>query len=322
MHHEKRSAWIEYPVLHLDFNARHFDAKSTLLEHLALNLEKWKKTYAASMHSDAPEERLANIILHAYRVTERQAVILIDEYDKPLLDTINNPELNETFRDVLKTFFSIIKSYDHYIRFAFLTGVTKLSKVSVLSGLNHLRNWSLLSDFSAICGITENELCANFTQEIENLAARERLTLTETYAALQQWYDGYRFGRDGESVYKPFSLLNVLTSREFSDCRYATGIPTFLVEYLKEAPYNIPDVNDQVRLDEAGIDTYRADSKNPLPILYQTGYLTIKEYIASRKIYRLEFPNNEIRYSFIKKSSRWFCAFIVWCARSYQLFCR
>lgn len=156
MHHEKRAAWIEYPVLHLDFNARHFDAKSTLLEHLALNLEKWKKTYAASMHSDAPEERLANIILHAYRVTERQAVILIDEYDKPLLDTINNPELNETFRDVLKTFFSIIKSDDHYIRFAFLTGVTKLSKVSVLSGLNHLRNWSLLSNFSAICGITMN----------------------------------------------------------------------------------------------------------------------------------------------------------------------
>ena len=299
-HHEGREAWIEYPVLYLDFNAKNFESRKALIERLTLNLEKWEKTYGTTVQTESPEERFANIIQQAYKKTGRQVVVLIDEYDKPLLDTINKPELNETYRDILKAFFAVIKSSDQYLRFAFLTGVTKFSKVSVFSGLNNLRDLSLLSDFAGICGITEAELSANFTPEIEALATRQRLTITEAYATLRKWYDGYRFAREGESVYNPFSLLNVFASRELSDYWYATGTPTFLVEYLKEAHYNIPELDDKVRLDEAGMDTYRADSQNPLPILYQAGYLTIKEYIASRKVYRLGFPNAEVRYGFMK----------------------
>lgn len=298
--HEKREAWQQYPVLYLDLNARNYENREALVERLSLNLQKWEAYYGLSKISESLEERFAYIIEHVYKKTGRQVVVLIDEYDKPLLDTINKPELNDTYRDILRAFFSVIKSSDRYLRFAFLTGVTRFSKVSVFSGLNNLRDISLLSDFAAICGITERELEANFASEIETLGNELGETRDATLAILKKRYDGYLFARKGENVYNPFSLLNVFASRELSDYWYATGTPTFLVEYLKAAHYNIPDLEGNVRLDESDLEANRTDSRNPLPILFQAGYLTIKEYQTLFNVYRLGFPNDEVRYGFMK----------------------
>ena len=297
---EKREAWQQYPVLYLDLNAERYAQPHDLENALNTHLVRWEQRYGKEASEATFSSRFMGVIRRAYEQTERQVVVLIDEYDKPLLDTLDKSELNGTYRDLLRAFFSVIKSSDRYLRFAFLTGVTRFSKVSVFSGLNNLRDISLLSDFAGICGITEQELEANFAPEIETLGNELGETRDATLAILKKRYDGYLFARKGENVYNPFSLLNVFASRELSDYWYATGTPTFWVEYLKAAHYNIPDLEGNVRLDESDLEANRTDSRNPLPILFQAGYLTIKEYQAMFNVYRLGFPNDEVRYGFMK----------------------
>lgn len=297
---EKREAWQQYPVLYLDLNAERYAQPHDLENALNTHLVRWEQRYGKEASEATFSSRFMGVIRRAYEQTERQVVVLIDEYDKPLLDTLDKSELNGTYRDILRAFFSVIKSSDRYLRFAFLTGVTRFSKVSVFSGLNNLRDISLLSDFAGICGITEQELEANFAPEIETLGNELGETRDATLAILKKRYDGYLFARKGENVYNPFSLLNVFASRELSDYWYATGTPTFLVEYLKAAHYNIPDLEGNIRLDESDLEANRTDSRNPLPILFQAGYLTIKEYQAMFNVYRLGFPNDEVRYGFMK----------------------
>ena len=297
---EKREAWQQYPVLYLDLNAERYAQPHDLENALNTHLVRWEQRYGKEASEATFSSRFMGVIRRAYEQTERQVVVLIDEYDKPLLDTLDKSELNGTYRDLLRAFFSVIKSSDRYLRFAFLTGVTRFNKVSVFSGLNNLRDISLLSDFAGICGITEQELEANFAPEIETLGNELGETRDATLAILKKRYDGYLFARKGENVYNPFSLLNVFASRELSDYWYATGTPTFLVEYLKAAHYNIPDLEGNVRLDESDLEANRTDSRNPLPILFQAGYLTIKEYQAMFNVYRLGFPNDEVRYGFMK----------------------
>ena len=297
---EEREAWQQYPVLYLDLNAERYAQPHDLENALNTHLVRWEQRYGKEASEATFSSRFMGVIRRAYEQTERQVVVLIDEYDKPLLDTLDKSELNGTYRDILRAFFSVIKSSDRYLRFAFLTGVTRFSKVSVFSGLNNLRDISLLSDFAGICGITEQELEANFAPEIETLGNELGETRDATLAILKKRYDGYLFARKGENVYNPFSLLNVFASRELSDYWYATGTPTFLVEYLKAAHYNIPDLEGNVRLDESDLEANRTDSRNPLPILFQAGYLTIKEYQAMFNVYRLGFPNDEVRYGFMK----------------------
>ena len=297
---EKREAWQQYPVLYLDLNAERYAQPHDLENALNTHLVRWEQRYGKEASEATFSSRFMGVIRRAYEQTERQVVVLIDEYDKPLLDTLDKSELNGTYRDILRAFFSVIKSSDRYLRFAFLTGVTRFSKVSVFSGLNNLRDISLLSDFAGICGITEQELEANFAPEIETLGNELGETRDATLAILKKRYDGYLFARKGENVYNPFSLLNVFASRELSDYWYATGTPTFWVEYLKAAHYNIPDLEGNIRLDESDLEANRTDSRNPLPILFQAGYLTIKEYQAMFNVYRLGFPNDEVRYGFMK----------------------
>ena len=297
---EKREAWQQYPVLYLDLNAERYAQPHDLENALNTHLVRWEQRYGKEASEATFSSRFMGVIRRAHEKTGRQVVVLIDEYDKPLLDTLDKSELNGTYRDILRAFFSVIKSSDRYLRFAFLTGVTRFSKVSVFSGLNNLRDISLLSDFAGICGITEQELETNFVPEIETLGNELGETRDATLAILKKRYDGYLFARKGENVYNPFSLLNVFASRELSDYWYATGTPTFLVEYLKAAHYNIPDLEGNVRLDESDLEANRTDSRNPLPILFQAGYLTIKEYQAMFNVYRLGFPNDEVRYGFMK----------------------
>ena len=296
---EGREAWQQYPILYLDFNASNYKETDSLAINLNNHLTAWEKLYGTEPSEQDYSTRFIGIIRRAHAQTGKQVVILIDEYDKALLDTLDDERLNTQYRDVLGAFFSVIKTCDEYLRFSFLTGVSKFSEVSVFSGLNNLRDISQLPDFAAICGITETELNANFVPEMKALADKLKLPINETLETLRKRYDGYLFAQEGENVYNPFSLLNTFASRVLKDYWYATGTPDFLVKYLKEAHYFIPDLEGGVRLDDYGLDKHRADAHDPIPILFQTGYLTIKEYIAGRNYYRLGYPNDEVRYGFL-----------------------
>ena len=301
---ENRAAWQEYPVLYLDFNIGKYTDSGALNERLHVMLSEAEALYGISTSKEAQPffaSRFERLIKAAYQQTGKQVVILVDEYDKPLLQTMGvNESLNEQYRNELKAFYSVIKTCDEYIRFAFLTGVTKFSKISIFSDLNNLRDISLEKHYAGICGITQKELEANFQPEIQVLADEQKLTYQETLTALQQWYDGYCFAPAADGMYNPFSLLNAFAKERFGSYWFETGTPTFLVNFLKEAHYFIPDLDGNVELDESGLQTYRAVAQDALPILFQSGYLTIKKYISDLRLYRLGFPNNEVRYGFLE----------------------
>lgn len=298
---EKNEAWGEYPVFYLDFNVGRYDLDGALAESLDYFLKKEEKIYRLKNEGDSFGKRFQSLIETAYNKTGKQAVILVDEYDKPLLQTMGvNEALNEEYRNTLKAFYSVIKTCDQYIRFAFLTGVTKFSKVSISSDLNNLQDISMLNDYAEICGLTQAEIEKTFKPEIERLAKNTKNSYDKMLEELKKWYDGYKFSVLGESVYNPFSILNTFNSGELKNYWFATGTPTFLVNYLKDAHYNIPDLDGKVELDESMLNEYRADAKDPIPILFQSGYLTIKEYIEEVNMYRLGFPNDEVRYGFLE----------------------
>ena len=295
-----RAVWQEYPVLYLDFNTGRYDLKGALDESLTYFLDTEGQKYNLQSTGLSHAKRFTSLIQAAYQQTGKQVVILVDEYDKPLLETMSdNPELHETYRKILKGFYGVLKSCDQYLRFAFLTGVTKFSKVSIFSDLNNLRDISLEESYAGICGITEAELKEYFQPEIQALGERQTLSYEETLAALKQHYDGYHFHPDMEGMYNPFSILNAFAKQELGSYWFSTGTPTFLVEYLKKAYYYIPDLEDNVQADEYGLTDYRADPVLPIPILFQAGYLTIKGYNKFSKLYRLGFPNDEVRYGFL-----------------------
>ena len=298
---ESRAAWQEYPVFYLDFNTGNYNCMEALQENLNIFLSRLEDIYGKEAIEETPPKRFEGLLKRAYEKTGKQVVILVDEYDKPLLQTmVVNEALNEQYRNELKAFYSVIKTCDEYIRFAFLTGVTKFSKISIFSDLNNLRDISLEKHYAGICGITQKELETNFQPEIQVLADSQDLTYPETLTALQQWYDGYCFAPAGEGMYNPFSLLNAFAKERFGSYWFETGTPTFLVNFLKEAHYFIPDLDGQVVLTESELQTYRAIAQEPFPILFQSGYLTIKEYIKEARLYRLGFPNDEVRYGFLE----------------------
>ena len=298
---EQRAAWEAYPVLYLDFNTGNYIESDELGMNLNGHLCKWEKLYGVEPSEQNFALRFAGVITRACQQTGKRVVILVDEYDKPLLQTMGvNEELNEHYRNTLKAFYSVIKTCDQYIRFAFLTGVTKFSKISIFSDLNNLEDISLRNDYAGICGITEQELEQNFEPEIEALSIAEGLTRSKTLATLKKQYDGYLFAKAGVNVYNPFSLLSAFKAKDFGSYWFSTGTPTFLVNYLKEAHYFIPDLDGNVELNESGLETYRAVTENALPILFQSGYLTIIGYIKEARLYKLGFPNDEVRYGFLE----------------------
>ena len=298
---ENRTAWQAYPVLYLDFNTENYNDDKSMHTILHTHLVQWEKQYEADSSEQTFSSRFKGIIRRAYQQTGKQVVILVDEYDKPLLQTMGvNEALNEHYRNTLKAFYSVIKTCDEYIRFAFLTGVTKFSKISIFSDLNNLKDISLHESYAGICGITQKELETNFQPEIQALAEKQKLDYAQALAALKQWYDGYLFHPAGEGMYNPYSILNAFDDKELKSYWFGTGTPTFLINFLKEAHYYIPNLDGNVELDEEGLQTYRAVAQDALPILFQAGYLTIKTYIPEARMYRLGFPNNEVRYGFLK----------------------
>ena len=296
---EGREAWIKYPVLYLDFNGGIYDTSEGLLNRFLSFFNEYEEIYK-STGLDIPD-RFKNLIKKIYETTGKQVVILVDEYDKPLLETmIINEPLNEEYRRILKGFYGVIKACDEYIRFAFLTGVTKFSKVSIFSDLNNLRDISLEKNYSGICGITETELKQVFKPEIDALAEERKLNYEETLAQLKKRYDGYLFHPKGENIYNPFSLLNAFTKKEIGSYWFSTGTPTFLVRTLQhQKEICIRDILENAEMDENSLQDYRPDMNNPIPILFQSGYLTIKDYDERLGLYKLGFPNDEVKYGFL-----------------------
>lgn len=291
--------WNTYPVFHLDLNAQKYDSAEALRAILNQYLESWETIYGDEKKDRAPEERFAYLIEKVSRTSGQQVVVLIDEYDKPMLQAIGNEALQTEYRNTLKAFYGVLKSCDKYLRFAMLTGVTKFSKVSVFSDLNNLMDISLSSRFASICGITEQELHHYFKEDIRLLGESQGMSPEETSRELKQWYDGYHFSDKSEDIYNPFSLLNTFAQRQFGSYWFETGTPTFLVELLKHCRYDLNRLTQEMTMADSlnGMDSME---ENPVPILYQSGYLTIKDFDREFRYYTLGFPNKEVEEGFTK----------------------
>ena len=291
--------WTEYPVLYLDLNSGIYDSEERLLNNLNYHLSEWEEQYNIQTKFVNPEDRLSNIIKTAVKQTGKQVVILVDEYDKPLLQTIDNEELHDKFKGILKGVYSVLKGCDEYIRFGMLTGVTKFSKISLFSDLNNLMDISLDENYTDICGITEEEIKTNFKEHLQAFAEKENTTKEDILSQLKAMYDGYHFSKNTDvDIYNPFSLINSLTRREFENYWFQTGTPTFLIKLLQENDYDLKD------LSEGNITARDLTSKEsmlsaPVALFYQSGYLTIKDYNKKSGAYKLGYPNKEVEESFL-----------------------
>ncbi len=292
--------WMDYPIMHLDLNAEKYDKVESLTNVLDDFLARHEKKYGTSETERSLGLRFQGVVRRANELTGRQVVILIDEYDKPLLQAIGNEALQTEYRNTLKAFYGVLKSCDAYIKFAFLTGVTKFGKVSVFSDLNNLKDITMLPQYSHVCGISEQELHQNFNDEVMELAAENGMTKEECYERLKEDFDGYYFNEYAkQGTYNPFSVLNTLDSKVFRDYWFETGTPSFLVYQLKKTCYPLENMTTE----EVSTDTLNSIDimdENPLPLLYQSGYLTLKGYDKEFKTYTLGFPNREVEQGFIK----------------------
>lgn len=291
--------WLQYPIMHLDLNVKKYETREDLYKVLHRHLEQWEQTYDSPYGSRDVEERFLQVVRLAYEKTGRQVVILVDEYDKPLLQAIDNELLQKEYRSVLKPFYGVLKSCDRYIKFAFLTGVTKFGKISVFSDLNNLIDLSLDHRYAGICGISEQELHGNFDESVAALAAANGMTTDECYEQLRKNYDGYHFDIETPGIYNPFSVLNTLSSQRFKDYWFETGTPTFLVYQLQKTNYPLEMITKE-ELTADTLNSIEIMDENPLPLLFQSGYLTLKGYDEEFKTYRLGFPNREVEEGFVK----------------------
>lgn len=290
--------WTACPILHVDLNTGNYREGDALHDVLNDYLCQWEEKYGREPSEVSLALRFKGIVRRACEKEGRKVVILIDEYDKPILQTFNDVERQEKYRDTLKAFYSVLKTQDRYIRFAFLTGVTKFGKVSVFSDLNNLMDISMDSRYIGICGITEDELTEYFEPAVRELANANGQSYTEACKCLKDRYDGYHFRQDSVGIYNPFSVLSTFDKLEYNDYWFETGTPTFLVDLLKNYKYRLPDLtHEQVRSDV--LNSIDSTSQNPVPIIYQSGYLTIKGYDKRFKKYHLGFPNKEVEEGFL-----------------------
>ena len=298
---QKREPWEESPVLYFDFNAKDYLTGKPLRERLSLQLDFLEEQFDIKSKYNAPDDRFIYLIRMIYQTTQKQVVILIDEYDKPLLETVTNEELNSAIRAQLKAFYEVLKQCDQYIRFAFLTGITKFSKTTLFSGVNNLIDITLEDDYAGICGFTEGEL-DQFAPEIKRLAEKQKSSVEKTRARLKKEYDGYCFAEEGEHVYNPYSLLKVLATSKFKYYWFESATPTYLVNYLKRTQVFMPELETDLKLDESAIQDFRYnDDDSVIPLLFQSGYLTIKKYSPRTQLFLLGYPNEEVRYGFLRE---------------------
>ena len=291
--------WITYPIFHMDLNTEKYDTRESLDSILNFTLEKWEQQYGTAPSETTFALRFRGLIERAYKQTGQRVVILIDEYDKPMLQAIGNEELQKEFRNTMKAFYSVLKTMDGCIQFAFLTGVTKFGKVSVFSDLNNLDDISMRNQYIDICGVSEKELHDDLEIELHELADIKGVSYHEICDKLREYYDGYHFTHNSIGIYNPFSLLNTFKYKEFGSYWFETGIPTYLVELLKKHHYDLRRMAHE-ETSISVLNSIDSASDNPIPVIYQSGYLTIKGYDEEFGIYSLGFPNREVEEGFIK----------------------
>ena len=291
--------WTEYPVLHMDFSRRKYTDEDKLSELLNIQISHWEELYGSDEKEYSFSGRFEGVIRRAYQKTGRQVVVLIDEYDSPLLDTNSDPALQQKLRNTVRDFFSPLKGMGQYLRFLLLTGISKFSQLSIFSELNNLQNISMRDEYSALCGITEKELLTELRCDIQRMADANNETYEEACAHLKKQYDGYHFSKNCEDIYNPFSLFNALNAKDYKNFWFSTGTPTFLIELLQEADFNVRDLEGIEATDEE-FDAPTEQIQSPIPVLYQSGYLTIKGYDPDFQIYTLAYPNKEVRKGFIE----------------------
>ena len=292
--------WSQYPVLHLDLNARQYDRAESLYEELNKYLEIWEQTYGSPYGDRKPEERFYQVIRYAYKKTGQRVVVLVDEYDKPMLQTFDKPDLQEDFRKTLTAFYTVLKDADPYLQFVFITGVTKFAQMGIFSTLNQLNDISFDLEYNTLCGMTRAEIETVFVPELQELALQTETNYGEAVEQLTRQYDGYRFTPEKgfTPMFNPFSVLNALAKSRFGDYWFASGTPTFLVEILKKTNFDLREL-DGIEVSSASLSDDRANISNPVPMIYQSGYLTIKSFDQRFRTYTLGFPNEEVKYGFL-----------------------
>lgn len=290
--------WQPHPVLHIALNAWEYDSPESLLQKFSYDFERWEKLYGTERQTAPHSERFIYIIEQAYAVTGQKVVILIDEYDKPLLDTAGNKTLQDTYRSQLKSVYGNLKNCDRYIEFAMLTGVSRFGKLSIFSDLNNLQDISLSEEYSAICGMTIEEIRDNFDAGVHELADRNEMSVDEAYEQLKKNYDGYHFSPTSPDMYNPFSLLSALSSGYIGSYWFSTGTPTFLVKMIRDMQIDLRDLeHTNIRLDNLMDSPF--DQKDVIPFLYQIGYLTIRSYDRRFRTVQLDYPNEDVEQSFL-----------------------
>ena len=292
--------WTEYPVLHLDLNSGRYMEPKDLDVVLQQHLNNWEARYGVTPKYEDFAARLNDIIDAATEKTGRQIVVLVDEYDKPIVNNLGNETLTDYYRKTLQGFYGVLKAKDGQIRFGFLTGVSKIGKLSVFSTLNNLTDISLNADYADICGISENELRKYFDTSVSELASTHSITKDECYAKLKRMYDGYHFSEDSDGMYNPFSLLNTFYAGKFRDYWFETGTPTLLVNVMKQTSFDVTTLSDRVVVSADDLNGMQDIINRPVPLFFQTGYLTIKDYDNEFQEFTLGFPNDEVKNGFLR----------------------
>lgn len=293
--------WNEYPVFHVDFNGSNFTKQGILENRIGSYISDWEKQYALDSGSIETDlgNRFMKVLKAAHEQTGRRAVVLVDEYDKPILDVLDvDTNLENNHRNILKAFYSVFKGADKHLQFVLLTGVTKFSQVSVFSGFNQPKDISMDARYEALCGITQEEIEKYFTEPVSQMAVEYQCTPQEMYKLLKQQYDGYHFSDKLTDIYNPFSLLNALDAKRIKDYWFSTGTPTYLIRLLNHSHERMNEFTGKYYTPAEFID-YKADVERPLPMIYQSGYLTIKAYDRDFNTFLLDFPNNEVKGGFL-----------------------
>ena len=293
--------WAIHPVFHVDFNGGNFTKPGELEQKINFYLTQWEQQYNLPVrtHELGYGDRFINILETAHQQAGRRAVVLIDEYDKPILDVLDvDTDLENQHRNILKAFYSVFKGADSHLQFVLLTGVTKFSQVSVFSGFNQPKDISMDARYEALCGITQEEIDRNFAEPIAAMAAEYECTPEEMRLRLKQQYDGYHFSKRLTDIYNPFSLLNALDRMSVDNYWFSTGTPTYLIRLLSHFKENMNELTGKYYPPEEFID-YKADVERPLPMIYQSGYLTVKAYDRDFNTFLLDFPNNEVKNGFL-----------------------
>lgn len=295
-----KDTWAEYPVMYFSLASGEFMEKDGLAKKLRTSLNDFEEKYELPHDEVTLAIRFAKALENANKKTGRKVVVLVDEYDNPLLENMTvNPQQEEANRNLYKNFFATLEDCDEYLRFYMFTGVTKFSKVSIFSDLNQLTDISMADEYAEICGITKQEIEDNFDLYIQNLSKKVCLSRDAALSELKRMYDGYHFSGEGEGMYNPFSLLHCFNECKFGNYWFESGTPTFLINKLNASNFDIRQFTDEVKVSESEIKDYRPENADPVPLFYQSGYLTIKSWNKRQNSYKLTFPNAEVKYGFL-----------------------